>query len=265
MLALGRGDLAGTLLVGHPGVVTMWLGTAGLALGRLTGTVSAAQLAAVGALPSFDVHDPATMRLLVALLPAAKTFLPLCHALLITGLYLWLRRRWGRTAALAAGLLLALDPYGLALSRVLHMDALAAEFMLLAVAVALPARSAPAPSSATPVGRRLWAGWAPIAAGVFTGLAALTKAYGLFVVPVVAVLWLAPAAVPGLGRAPTRLRWGRAGQRLGWWALASLGTFCVLWPAMWTVPGQAVGSIVGLSLQYASAPAMPPPPFSRVR
>jgi hypothetical protein len=65
---------------------------------------------------------------------------------------------------------------------------------------------------------------------------------------------VAPAAVPGLGRAPNRLRWGRAGLRLGWWALASLGTFWILWPAMWTVPGQAVGSIVGLSLQYASAP-----------
>ncbi len=201
----------------------------------------------MGALPSLDVHDLATMRLLAGLLPAAKTFVPPAHALLIGGLYAWLRRLWGRPAALAAALLLALDPYALALSRVLHMDALAAEFMLAAVAATW---SAAGTECAAPLRR---VRWAPIIAGVATGLAALTKAYGLFAVPVVAVLWLAPAfrAAPALPRAA---RWRHAGRDLGLCALAAAATYFLLWPAMWVVPARVVGSVIGLSLEYASAP-----------
>lgn len=106
--ALQNGAPDAMPLVGHPGVTTMWLGSAGIALRRFlfdSGILTHetyATLLALHRLPTVLLHVAAILvgyRMLRLLLPAAMAFL---------AAWLW-----------------ATDPFIIAFSRVLHVDALA--------------------------------------------------------------------------------------------------------------------------------------------
>ena len=100
--------------------------------------------------------------------------LALVIAALIALSYLLLERLFSRTAALAAALLMALDPFFIANSKVLHVDGLLAAFMsssALALLVFVSER------------RHRWA----ILSGVLGGLALLTKSPALFLLPYMAL------------------------------------------------------------------------------
>jgi hypothetical protein len=249
LVALSRGDWADTLLTGHPGVVTMWTGAASLTWHRLvTGAVSWSQLLAIDALPTLDVHDPQTIRQLVALLPLAKGGIFVLHTLIILALYWLLKELLNRPYALVSVAFLALDPYYLALSRVLHIDALTSGFMLLALVSAFTYVSR---------GARRYL----VCAGVTTGLAALTKSYGAFVAPVVLLVLLVAhlrGTIPHEGNEEQGSRAGRKalhGARDITLSGAVAGLiFFLLWPAMWVSPLETIKQIVGLSLEYATDP-----------
>ena len=248
LLALSRGDWASTALVGHPGVVTMWTGALSLAWHRLvSGTVTQAQLAAVDMLPALEVHDPDTIRRLAALLPAAKAGSLIVHAAIAVALFWLLKRPLSRPYALAGVLFLTLDPYYLALSRVLHIDALASGFMLIAIVSSLiRARG----------GGRAYL----LYSGLAAGLAALTKSYSVLVAPLVVSFLALSWAWGVLGR-------DHEGQHLAFrqrlvyfacdvalWGGVALSIFAVAWPAMWVSPVDVLRSMVGLSLEYAITP-----------
>jgi 4-amino-4-deoxy-L-arabinose transferase-like glycosyltransferase len=133
LTALRRMDFGETFLVGHPGVMTMWAGAAGISIQRLLGFGSATDFAWLSGLPTLDLRDTEALRELAHFLPAAKVPAAVLHAVCIVGIYLLARKLFDAKAALLAALLLALDPFHLALSRVLHIDALAADFMILSV------------------------------------------------------------------------------------------------------------------------------------
>ncbi|MFH1084874.1 MAG: hypothetical protein V1772_03835 [Chloroflexota bacterium] len=259
LAALRRREWGATLIVGHPGVTTMWGGALSLLWHRGTGAITAAQLAAVEALPAFEVHNTESLRLLGALLPYAKSVGRLAHAAMLVAAYALLRQRLARRYALAPALLLCLDPYHLALSRVLHLDALAGDWMLLCIlSLALRAR-----------GRRYVA-----LSGLCAGLAALTKTYALMIVPIAALALAAHATraaltVRAAGSAPTRDALRRIARNLlaelALWAGGAALAFVLLWPAMWVRPLEALGSVLGLSLQYATAPGDATATFFRGR
>jgi len=103
LAALGRGDWAQTLLVGHPGVVTNVAGCHRPGLAPFRGThYRAVRLAGrfragrIGR-PRRDGHSPPGRAS-----PAAKSFLPLAHALLAGALWALLRKLLDRPSALAA-------------------------------------------------------------------------------------------------------------------------------------------------------------------
>jgi 4-amino-4-deoxy-L-arabinose transferase-like glycosyltransferase len=89
------------------------------------------------------------------------------------------RRLWGSSqAGLAAGLVLALNPYALSFAPTVYTDPLLVLFGTLAVAFALPGA------------HRVRAGWA----GVWLGAAIMTKQQGLLYAPlVVSLLFILPA------------------------------------------------------------------------
>ncbi|MCD6519651.1 MAG: glycosyltransferase family 39 protein [Anaerolineae bacterium] len=244
LLALQEGRWRDTLLVGHPGVLTMWGGALGLLWGLAWGRVSPAQLRAVAAIAVPDVHNPQIARQLGALLPAAKGGVLFFHALAAVAFYLLVRRLLGRRSALAASILLGLDPYYLALGRVLHIDALAAEGMLLALLSLLLYLHE---------GRRRYL----ILAGAFTALGTLAKAYGLFILPVVFFLLLAGRFRRAQGE-EMRTSLGSSFLRLGGdlllFGIAALLIFALLWPAVWVSPLRVAHSVVGLSFKYATKP-----------
>ncbi len=247
--ALSRGDWADTFLTGHPGVVTMWSGVLSLTWQRLiTGAVSWSQVAVIDALPALDVHDPETIRQLVALLPLAKGGILVIHTLIALALYWLLKQLLGRPYALASVAFLLLDPYYLALSRVLHIDALTSGFMLLALV-----------SAFLYVFRR--ARRYLVYAGVATGLAALTKSYGAFVAPCVLVLLLVAhlrGTFPHEGNGGPKTDATRRTRRclcdVALWGGVAVLIFFLLWPAMWASPIETLKHMAEFSLEYATDP-----------
>lgn len=240
LTALLRGDFRGTFLVGHPGVITMWAGAAGIAVQRfLLNPSSAGDLVWLSELPALNPRDLEALRRLATFLPAAKLPLALLNTAIVLGFYSLAKRLLGTKAALLTALLLAFDPFYLALSRVLHMDAPAAGLMMLSVLSLLvhlrDSRS------------RLHLTFS----GALAGLAFLSKGYALFLAPLTGLLLAAAylakerdfrQAVPWLLRsfAP--------------WCLVAALIFFLLWPAMWVDPGGTAQGVVDLALGYAVTP-----------
>jgi len=210
----------------HPGVPTMWLAGIGLKLFAWGRGLSSDQL--LGLEPT----RPGTMNDAIA---AGVIPMALVIALCITLSYALLNRIAGRKVALAGGFLLALDPFHLGYSKVLHVDALLATFMLTSALFLL-----------SYLHRARWLDLA--LSGAFAGLAFLSKSPSWLLLPYTALLVgadrLAAALQPG-GEA----RAGRGGWLhhlwesvrllLTWGAVAAI-VFVVLWPIMWVKPFDAL-------------------------
>jgi hypothetical protein len=216
-----------------PGVTTMWSGTVGrqaAELGRSLGIVSADDRG--------KVSGPAvlrTSRAVVSIWCAGVLLATVLMAALIVG----------RRAALVLGLLLAVEPWLIGHSGLLHTDAFVTMFGFagfLATARCGQSIMERARGEAPPDGRvagalaRPWI-WAVIA-GVFWGWALLSKLNA--VVLVVAALVAVPAAVlVEAWRSPAV----RAGEVGGAWfrnlvvlLAAAGGTVLLMWPALWADP-----------------------------
>jgi hypothetical protein len=229
--ALRAGDFAATNLIGHPGVTTLWLGAAGFAAHE--------QAVSLGLLAP---NDADAQRALMRLPIAAAT--ALCVALV----YPLLRRLIDGRAALLATLLIAAEPFLVAHSQLLHLDALLTSFMTLSLLAALAAverwpRTADqeqtgvrhTPSSL--ITRRWW-----LLSGVFGGLALLTKSPAITLLPMVGLIAL-------LGAWQSRERgWmpflTLTASRVALWCIIAAVTWLALWPAAWGDPLGAVGRVV---------------------
>jgi len=207
--ALMSGELAGTALSTHPGVTTMWLGWAGIRLGEML-----AQAGLIGL--------DAPMALLMLRLPAA-----LVNAACVVLGYGLLRRVLPRAALLAA-LLWAWDPFVVAYSTQLHVDALMGSWLTISLLGMLLAA------------QRGWhAGWVMLSA-LAAALAVLSKSPGVLVLPLGALvgllwLWRPTDAAP----ADVRARAGLLGRAAVLWSLTAAAVMLLCWPALWAAP-QAV-------------------------
>lgn len=239
--ALAEGRLAETFQVGHPGVVTMWLGSA------------ARGFTPVGRLPElcrdtaggtdFDRLDDRGQEgrmqgfagPLFGLRRGMAWGTTLCLGLVF--LLLRLGLAWPPTAALGALALLATDPFLLAHSRVLHVDAPVSLLSLAAVIALGAALRGPAPvadgaghpRAAAEPGRPVSTRWL-VAAGALAGLAALAKSSALLLGPFACALLLLTAWRRGARRAGPLLRGALV------WTLSATLCYTVFWPAMWVDP-----------------------------
>jgi 4-amino-4-deoxy-L-arabinose transferase-like glycosyltransferase len=231
--ALRDGDFAATALSAHPGVTTMWLGSAGLALWR----------ACVEWGLAADISLPA--RLAVVRLPLA-----LAHSGAILAGYLLLRRLLPWPVALLGALLWALDPFVIGYSRLLHTDALAGSFATVSVLALLrglgPCLPAASPTSALAGSGRAGRGML-VLSGVFGGLAVLSK------VPALALGPLALLAVLPFVR---ERGFGWAARALLVWGLALALTVFALWPALWVDPLAALRALREGALVEGGQPHM---------
>ncbi|GAC1649674.1 MAG: hypothetical protein NVS4B8_23420 [Herpetosiphon sp.] len=196
-----------TIIVGHPGVTTLWLGGIGAAMHR--------GLAKLGLV---SLRDPLVHRELLRLPVAGVT--ALCIALSVP----LLCRLLGRRVAWLAALVLATDPFLVAHGQLLHIDALLTAFINLSILQALVAfrLDEGVTGQARPVR------WGMLAAsGVTAGLALLSKTPALILVPMVGLIGLI-----GGWRAP---RLSRRVPLAAWlmWGMVALATWFVLWPAAW--------------------------------
>lgn len=213
-------DWAATLQTEHPGVTTMWTGSIGILYKYWSRSPSVPDdlLTFVQQVPSYPPENAyiAPMRFPTVLL----------MSLFIVAFYGLLSRLFDdwRVGA-GAALLLALNPFHIALSRVLHHDALATAFMTLSVLALIG------------YWLKVWSRRWLVLSAIVAGLGFLSKSPAMFLMPFCALLSLIWAV----------RRW-RQGEWQGWsdvrrlvadgllWGTMAWLTVLVLWPAMWVIP-----------------------------
>lgn len=221
-----------TFQIGYPGVTTMWGGGLGLLLYffQLADPANIALRTFFDTVP-VDPPDPtlvAYMRLPLVIL----------NSLFLSLFYLLLRRLISARVALVASLLLALSPFHIALSRVLHHDALVTTFMVLSLLAM--------------VGYWLqgWRWYWLMLSALIAGLAFLTKSVSWFMMPcatIVGTLSLYYRWRQGLWRGwPEIARWVRAGLL---WGAVAWAVFAAFFPAMWVIPTATVAGLISANFE----------------
>ena len=218
-----------TLRTGHPGVVTLWTGTLGISIQWL--------MSDTPTLYEFVKNfpfDPVDKKSIIFLrLPSV-----IINSIFVAAVYLLLRKIFQAEIAFIAGLLIALNPFHIALSRVLHHDALSTTFIITS-----------ALSMIIYFGIERQRKWIMLA-GVLTGIAMLSKTTGWFLVPYMGLLslwqWLDLKGSENLsGLLKRTILDGIL------WATIAITTFILFWPAMWVIPMKVLNVIFAISGKYA--------------
>ena len=231
LTALLYQDWAFTLRKGHPGVTTMWTAVAGLMSKYLFGAWSEGISVSQASLLEFLQEVPTDMVGLDYLV-AIRFPTVLLTSAFVVALYFLVGKLLGRKVALLSAVLVALDPFYLAHSRLLHHDALVTTFMTLSLL-----------SFLVYVSQTRASGYL-VLSGLGAGLAFLSKATSLFLVPFMGLLaWMAYVE-QGAASPPSRWQEGRRwlGRLLVWGLIAGV-TLVALWPAMWVEPAKALGEV----------------------
>src|SRR5262245_145611 len=222
--ALRSGDWAATAISTHPGVTTMWLGSAGL---LLQDSLLGSGIVRDGSFASF--------------LALTRLPLVLAHTAAIIVGYGLLRRMLNPAAAFLAALLWAADPFVIGYSRMLHVDALAGTFATLSLlAACLYWHHQP---------RARWL----VLSGVAAGLAILSKSPALALLPIVGLIALTVAYRPPTADQRPAIYDAsdsssfvvRRSSLVGLlaWGLVAAATIFALWPALWVGPLRAYDQI----------------------
>jgi hypothetical protein len=240
--AMETGDYARTNQTGHPGVTTMWMGATGFLLSQ--------GLATMGVVLQEDMHI--NMPLFWALL---RLPVGIVTSVAIVLAYLLMRRLFGNPIAFVAALLWATDPFLVAHSQLLHVDATLTTCMTIAVLAAMlavrldtPPAAHPLPHAQQPVRWGML-----VVSAIAGGLAFLTKSPSAILVPMIGLIVFV-GVLAGQG-APTPVHHSsdvvraplarfaplltRVTATLAVWALAALVTWVVCWPAAWVSPWNA--------------------------
>ncbi|MBM3190690.1 MAG: hypothetical protein FJZ90_18475, partial [Chloroflexi bacterium] len=230
--ALASRDLAGTLRTGHPGVITMWLGVPWMGVDLDQDWLVACANPSLADL--IKTNPRGTAARLAELTFAARRGVVALTSLAVGFAFLLLTRLCGRRSAFVASLFVLLDPFLMAHSRFLHLDAVVTSLLfpsLLCLAIGLRE------------GKR----WFLAGAGALGALAALNKSPAMFVAPfalaVMGVAWL-------LRRRP----FGELLRDALAYGLAFALTYMALWPSLWVRPLQTLQTVFGTALFYASNP-----------
>ena len=228
-----QGDWAGALILGYPGVPTVILGGLGVGARYLAHYAGWLPLPWVQAdffttveqlTTQFGVFEHPFDFLIWVRVPMA-----LAAALSLVGIYLLTKRLLDKRIALLAVLILAFDPFILAHSRVIHVDAPLAYFMFLSFLAFL-----------LYLDRGDWK-WL-ILSGICGGLAGLSKTPAALLGPILIVAGTLYALFPPPG-VSRLMRWKRLAIALLVWGLIALAAIFVLWPSMWTRPIFTIQSI----------------------
>jgi len=250
LAALLRADWAATFQVGHPGLTTRWTGVLGILATYLPRLQTASgQLMVDGRLFQDLLADLSAH--LPEVLAATRYPTAILTSMGVVGLYFLARPIFGQRAALLSAVLLALDPFYLALSRIIHHDALSTTFMALSLLSFM-------------VHLRGYRPFPYLAlSGLMAGLAFLSKSPSLFLGPFTMLLSLGAywcrAGFHTCRRKGSLwpLDWHRVAE-LGrdWviWGLIATLVFVLLWPAMWVQPLGTIQGVMDKASGYAASP-----------
>ena len=239
--ALAEHDWGETYRVGHPGVVTMWLGTLTIPRGADAGEACEA----FDDYRHFATDDlPATTKDALAQVGGmvfqgrfgVAVFTWLC----VIVIYLLIRFLWDPTVAILSLILIALDPFQLALSRFLHTDAVLTGLMTLSVLGLLASMRR---------GTSHRAGMALVlTSGVAGGLAAVQKSPAAFLALFAGLV----LTVDLIRRGASRETLSRLIQALALWGTSAAVVYTAAWPTMWSDPVGTIGKVLHTATRYAA-------------
>jgi hypothetical protein len=237
--ALGQRDFASTYQKEHPGVTIMWAGTLGFLMrfpgyrgsgvGQLLAREFNYYIDYVAPVPPLD------------LLVAARAIVILGHTLVLFLALLYAIQLIGFWPAVVGFLLIAFDPFHLALTRLLHLDGLFSNLVLLSVL-----------AFTNYLIKRRW--YDLLISGLAAGAGWLTKSPALFLGPIVASLSLI-FIFRELLRSKGVLPFIKKGWQAIWpvllWFIIGVVLFVAIWPAMWKIPDDSVVAIFTKTENYA--------------
>ena len=239
--ALTQGDFLNTYQKEHPGVTVMWAQTAGiLRRDPCKLTNESEQTSDQQRLQVFFEqcgYGEKPMQLLIT----GRFFIVLGNVILLALVFLAAVRLLGLIPALVGLLLIALDPFSIALSRLLHPDALLSAPILLSLLSFM---------------NYLYRGrcWLDLAlSAVAAALAWLTKSPAFFLIPFFGLLSVIEIGRTwrGKGQRPLRDIWGAVWPLLAWVGIATL-IFVLFWPAMWVDPIDTLRMVFTEAFTYAA-------------
>ncbi|MFP3895677.1 MAG: ArnT family glycosyltransferase [Anaerolineales bacterium] len=236
--ALVNGDWSSTYQSEHPGVMTMWTGTLAVSLdeaGEWVGLCSS-----TGGDKLTRVDDRATLLRLPSLISQARRLLAVVSWLGIVVLFFLLQKLLDQKVALLATTLIALDPFYLALSRVLHLDALLTTFMTLSMVSLLIYELRDR--------RRRYL----YLSGIMCGLAIANKSPALFLLPFTAMVLAIKTLRGKKNNRPPRLK--EALHTMIVWSIVAGAVVLLLWPSLWVDPVETLKSVLRAAIEYAEEP-----------
>lgn len=230
-------DFVATYQSEHPGVLTMWIGTAAylwhypeISANWQSGPVKIGEFLKEQGIEPIDVL--ATSRLVMVLFITIFTYI----------IYLLFKQILGRAIALFSIALLALDPFHIALSSWLHLDAPLGTCMFLSI---LSIYCYFLKKNINYL----------ILSAIATGFAWLTKTPGLILIPFVGLLFLTEwIYILWWRRRKNSLivtTFSSSGKFILWLFIALI-VFIICWPAMWVEPMESIVKMFEHTLNYAT-------------
>ncbi|MFO7916843.1 MAG: phospholipid carrier-dependent glycosyltransferase [Anaerolineae bacterium] len=236
--ALVNGDWPSTYQSEHPGVITMLTGTLAVPLNKAGEWIGLCQ--EMGGSKLTRVDDRATLLCLPSLIFQARRALAVITWGGIVVLSLLLQKLFEKSVALLATTLVALDPFHLALSRVLHLDALLTTFMTLSMISLLIYEL-----------RDRRRGYLYLS-GIMCGLAIANKSPALFLLPFTAMILALKALRGKRENRPMRLK--EALHTMIIWSGIAGAVVLLLWPSLWANPVGTLKNVLGAAVEYAEEP-----------
>ena len=211
-------DFEKTIQKYHPGVTLMWIGTASVKVYNLYYDLVFGHPPVDNAISTvFELHF------------VQKLFLVASIGVVLGFIIHVLKKLFGKRVALVFGILVSLEPFYYALTRVFHLEGLMSTLMIASflwfyyyLQERKPARL--------------------ILSAIFASLAFLTKTSAVYLIPFTFLMVFLDTFGEWKGR-PTFKQGMSLFKPFGvWLLLASLG-FVLFWPAMWTHPSKSLSTI----------------------
>ncbi len=247
--ALLQGKWLDTLTAGHPGVMTTWLGAAGISLQLWLRPSDTTVYTWITQLAWFAPENIPMLQNLSLFLTSGRLLVALVNSLGVVVIFLFARRLAGTAVALLLAFWLALDPFTIGLSGLLHVDGLLTTFSMISL-LALA---------------NVWqiGDWG-LEIGVLTAVSAIAAAFALLskspalLLPGLAALFLFASLFFTDEQAVSwRTRWKNVLVKGTVWLLSYVVTLWLFLPALWVSPVQVaarLNEIAGRHIESALRP-----------
>jgi hypothetical protein len=239
LTALYERDWPGTFMKAHPGVTITWLGAIGYLWSYPAYPIEVDyrlnQSREIEPILREHGYQP------MEVLRAGRTMVALATTLVLVLAFCAARRLMGFWPAWVGFALIAFDPFNVALSRLLHLDGLVSDLMLLAILAYL---------NFLYRGRRRRD---LLLSALAAGFAWLTKSPALFLAPFLALLGTVELGRNLIGQRSWswQAAWGFVGSMVVW-SLIGWAVFFLFFPAMWVDPAHVLRDVFSLSQEYAT-------------